>query len=49
MLETYCLKCKAKREIKNPVTVIQKNGKPGTQGTCPTCGSKLFKMGVAAK
>jgi len=22
-----------------------KNGKPATTGTCPTCGTKIFKIG----
>jgi hypothetical protein len=22
-----------------------KNGKPATQGTCPVCGTKMFKIG----
>ncbi|MFH1647936.1 MAG: DUF5679 domain-containing protein, partial [Chloroflexota bacterium] len=22
-----------------------KNGKPATQGTCPTCGTKMFRIG----
>jgi hypothetical protein len=23
------------------------NGKPATQGTCPSCGTKMFKIGKA--
>ncbi|MGH7911557.1 MAG: DUF5679 domain-containing protein, partial [Candidatus Dormibacteraceae bacterium] len=23
-------------------------GKPATQGTCPVCGTKIFKIGKAA-
>jgi len=22
-----------------------KNGKPATQGTCPVCGTKMFRIG----
>ncbi|MCK9599581.1 MAG: DUF5679 domain-containing protein [Sphaerochaeta sp.] len=22
-----------------------KNGKPATQGTCPVCGAKMFRIG----
>jgi hypothetical protein len=25
-----------------------KNGKPATTGTCPVCGTKIFKIGKAA-
>lgn len=37
----YCVKCKAKREMKNPQQVSMKNGKPAMQGLCVTCGTKL--------
>ncbi len=45
-MQTYCLKCKAVMEIKNPVTITMKNGRPGTKGICPVCSTKIFKMGV---
>ena len=44
-IEAYCLKCRSKREIKDPETITMKNGRPATQGTCPVCGSKMFRMG----
>lgn len=44
-MEAYCVKCKAKREVKDPVEVTMKNGKPAVQGTCPVCGTKMFKIG----
>ena len=44
-IEAYCLKCRSKREMKDPETITMKNGRPATQGTCPVCGSKLFRMG----
>ena len=43
----YCLKCKAPTEIKDPQAITMKNGKPATTGTCPTCGTKIFKIGKA--
>ncbi|MCE5191275.1 MAG: DUF5679 domain-containing protein [Actinomycetia bacterium] len=43
--EGYCVKCKAKREIKDPEDITMKNGRPATKGTCPTCGTKIFKIG----
>ena len=44
-MEAYCMKCRAKREIKNPAKVTLKNGRPATQGTCPVCGTKLNRIG----
>jgi hypothetical protein len=46
-VEAYCVKCKAKREIKNPTATTMKNGKPATTGECSTCGTKVFKIGKA--
>ncbi len=46
-MEAYCVKCKAKREIKDPKAIIMKNGKPATTGTCPECGTKVFRIGSA--
>jgi hypothetical protein len=45
MVEAYCVKCRAKKEMKSPKAVTMKNKKPATQGTCPTCGTKMFKIG----
>lgn len=45
MPEAYCFKCRAKKEIKNPETVTLKNGRPATRGVCPTCGTKVFRIG----
>jgi hypothetical protein len=44
-VEAYCVKCKAKREMKDAKQITMKNGKPATQGTCPVCGTKMFKIG----
>ncbi|NJN93999.1 MAG: type I DNA topoisomerase [Anaerolineales bacterium] len=41
----YCVKCKEKREMVQPEAVYTANGTPGTSGTCPVCGTKMFKMG----
>jgi hypothetical protein len=46
-MEAYCVKCKAKREIKDPVETTMKNGKPAVTGTCSVCGTKVFKIGAA--
>jgi hypothetical protein len=41
----YCVKCKAKREMKNPQNITMKNGRKATQGTCTVCGTKMFRIG----
>lgn len=44
-MEAYCLKCKEKRDIKDPTAEFTANGSPITKGTCPVCGCKMSKMG----
>ena len=44
-MEAYCMKCRTKRDIKNPTQVTLKNNRPATQGTCGVCGTKLFRIG----
>ena len=46
-MEAYCLKCREKREMQDPEAVTMKNGKPATSGTCPVCGTKMYKIGKA--
>lgn len=41
----YCVKCKAKREMKGERQITMKNGRPATTGTCSVCGTKMFKIG----
>ena len=43
--EGYCVKCKAKRQMKGETQVTMKNGRPATRGTCSVCGTKMFKIG----
>jgi hypothetical protein len=43
--EGYCVKCKAKRQMKDESQVVMKNGRPATKGTCSVCGTKMFKIG----
>ena len=45
VMEAYCFKCRTKRTINNPQAVTLKNGRPATQGACPTCGTKVFRIG----
>ena len=44
-MQAYCVKCRAKREMRNARAITMKNGKPATQGVCPVCGTKMFKIG----
>ena len=41
----YCVKCRINREMKDAQVVTMKNGKPATQGECPVCGTKMFRIG----
>jgi hypothetical protein len=47
-LEGYCVKCRAKKEIKDAKQVTLKNGRPATQGKCPDCGTGITKIGKAS-
>lgn len=44
-MEAYCVKCKTKREIKEPQPVFTDAGTPATRGVCPVCGTTMFRMG----
>lgn len=46
--EGFCVKCKQKRTMKDP-QIVEIKGKGGSkrravQGTCPVCGTKMFKI-----
>lgn len=40
----YCVRCKAKKEIKNPEEITMKNGRRALTGVCLDCGTKMFKF-----
>ena len=46
-MQVYCLRCKAQREVRNPESVILKNGRPATRGKCSVCGKTVFRIGRA--
>jgi hypothetical protein len=52
-MEAYCVKCKAKREMKDAkeVTMPAKGGgtRPAMKGTCPTCSTGMFRILPKAK
>jgi DNA topoisomerase I len=39
------MKCKTKREMKDPVATFNAKGSPVTIGVCTVCGTKLYRMG----
>jgi Zn finger protein HypA/HybF involved in hydrogenase expression len=45
--QAYCVKCKTKREMQDATQIQMKNGRPATEGKCPVCGTKMFKIGAA--
>ena len=44
-MQAYCVKCRKKVEIKNPQAMTMKNKRPATKGVCPSCGTKVFRIG----
>ena len=43
-VEGYCVKCRAKRAIKDAKEVTMKNGRLAAKGTCPVCGTGMFRF-----
>jgi len=43
-MEGYCVKCKAKKEMKDSKEQILKNGRRAAKGKCETCGTSMFKI-----
>ncbi|MCM8778634.1 MAG: DUF5679 domain-containing protein [Candidatus Omnitrophica bacterium] len=43
-MEAYCVKCKAKKEMKDAQKVTLKNGRNALKGKCPDCGTSLFRI-----
>jgi hypothetical protein len=41
----YCVKCRATREMQDTEAIAMKNGRPATQGVCPVCATKVFRIG----
>ena len=47
MTTAYCVKCRTKREIKDPKETTLKNGRPAMKGTCHECVTNMFRIGKA--
>jgi len=43
-MQAYCVKCKAKKEMKDAQKVTLKNGRNAMKGKCPDCGTSLFRI-----
>ena len=42
----FCIKCRAKREMKDAQMAVFGNGARGYTGICPICRSKMIKFGI---
>ncbi len=45
-MQGYCMKCRAKQDLKDVQQVTLKNGRAARQGTCAVCGTKVTVMGA---
>ena len=49
----YCMKCHEERDMvpragaKILRVVTMKNGRPATEGKCPDCGTRMYRLGKA--
>lgn len=44
MVTAYCVKCRKKVEMSNPQLVSFPNGRKAYKGTCPYCGTKIYRF-----
>ncbi|MFQ6014525.1 MAG: DUF5679 domain-containing protein [Anaerolineae bacterium] len=40
----YCPRCRAKRPMLEPQSVMSKDGRPALKGSCAVCGGGLFRF-----
>ena len=43
-MQAYCMKCRAKREMKDTRRITMKNGRPATQGVCPVAEPRCSEL-----
>lgn len=43
-MKGYCLKCKAKQEIKDAQKITMKNKNEAMKGKCPVCETTIFNI-----
>lgn len=48
-IQGYCMKCKEKREMRDPHEVTTKNGRLMYKGSCPVCGTTICKIASSKK
>ena len=46
-MQGYCMKCRTQKEMVDTTVVTMKNGRPATQGRCPACNTKMYRLGKA--
>ena len=39
------MKCRDERTIADAKEVRMKNGRPATEGKCPVCGTRMYRLG----
>lgn len=44
-MEERCVRCRAKRTMKDATAVTMESGRPATQGVCLKCGTRIFRTG----
>ncbi len=43
-VKAYCVKCRKKVDVRDPTHYKMKNGTPSIKGSCPHCGTKVFRI-----
>ena len=43
-MDSYCVKCRSKQEMKDAKNTNTKNGREAVCGTCAKCGTKMMKF-----
>ncbi len=43
-ITAYCVKCRKIVEMKDPQEVVLKNGRLAYKGTCPHCGTTVYRF-----
>lgn len=41
----YCMKCRGEVTMKETEPVVMKNGRPATEGKCPVCDTRMYRLG----
>jgi len=42
--EGYCVRCKARKVMLDAEVVAMRNGRQAARGTCPVCGTGMYKI-----